>query len=78
MVAADLVANSRIVAAMDGKTMAVCMSRRICVALYNQIVALRPDWHSHDDATASIKVVMTGSAADPQACDHDLASLQFR
>lgn len=78
MVAADLVREFEDrVAAMDGKAMAVCMSRRICVALYNQIVALRPDWPSDDDATALIKVVMTGSAADAQACDHDLASLQF-
>jgi type I restriction enzyme R subunit len=55
------------VAAMDGKAMVVCMSRRICVALYQQIVTLRPDWHSDDDAAGLIKVVMTGSAADPQA-----------
>ncbi|MGE0004835.1 MAG: type I restriction endonuclease subunit R [Parvibaculaceae bacterium] len=67
MVAADLVRHFEDrVAAMEGKAMVVCMSRRICVALYNQIVALRPDWHSDDDAAGSIKVVMTGSAADPQ------------
>ena len=34
---------------MDGKAMVVCMSRRICVDLYNAIVALRPDWHDEDD-----------------------------
>lgn len=68
MVAADLVRHFEDrVAAMDGKAMVVCMSRRICVALYQQIVALRPDWHSDDDAAGVIKVVMTGSAADPQA-----------
>ena len=67
MVAADLVRHFEDrVAAMDGKAMVVCMSRRICVALYQHIVALRPDWHSHDDAAGKIKVVMTGSAADPQ------------
>ncbi|OYU46965.1 MAG: DEAD/DEAH box helicase [Rhizobiales bacterium PAR1] len=67
MVAADLVRHFEDrVAAMDGKAMVVCMSRRICVALYNQIIALRPDWHSNEDAEGSIKVVMTGSAADPQ------------
>ena len=67
MVAADLVRHFEDrVAAMDGKAMVVCMSRRICVALYNQIVALRPDWHSDDDAAGAVKVVMTGSAADPQ------------
>ena len=33
-------------AAFDtGKAMIVCMSRRICVALYDEIVKLRPDWH---------------------------------
>jgi len=67
MVAADLVRHFEDrVGALDGKAMVVCMSRRICVALYNQIVALRPDWHSDDDAAGTIKVVMTGSAADPQ------------
>jgi type I restriction enzyme R subunit len=68
MVAADLVRHFEDrVAAMDGKAMVVCMSRRICVALYQHIVALRPDWHSDDDADGKIKIVMTGSAADPQA-----------
>ena len=67
MVAADLVRHFEDrVAAMDGKAMVVCMSRRICVALYDQIVKLRPGWHSDDDAAGKIKVVMTGSAADPQ------------
>ena len=51
--------------AMDGKAMVVCMSRRICVDLYNELVSLRPDWHDGDDVSGSIKVVMTGSASDP-------------
>ena len=50
---------------LDGKAMIVCMSRRICVELYNQIVCLRPDWHDNDDGQGVIKVVMTGSASDP-------------
>ena len=50
---------------LDGKAMVVCMSRRICVGLYNELVRLRPDWHDADDATGNIKVVMTGSASDP-------------
>jgi len=67
IIAADLVQHFEDrVAAMEGKAMIVCMSRRICVALYDQIVALRPDWHSDDDAAGTIKVVMTGSATDPQ------------
>lgn len=45
--------------------MAVCMSRRICVNLYNQIIALRPEWHSEDVGQGSVKIVMTGSASDP-------------
>ena len=50
---------------MDGKAMVVCMSRRICVGLYRELVRLRPDWHDEDDARGAIKVVMTGSASDP-------------
>ena len=48
-----------------GKGMIVTMSRRIAARLYEKIVALRPDWHSDDPAQGKIKVVMTGSAADP-------------
>ena len=66
MVAADIVEHfERRIAALDGKGMIVCMSRRICVQLYKEIVALRPDWHSDDDNAGAIKVVMTGSASDP-------------
>ena len=50
---------------LDGKAMVVCMSRRICVDLYNAIIRLRPEWHSDADDEGVIKVVMTGSAADP-------------
>jgi type I restriction enzyme R subunit len=57
-----------------GKAMVVCMSRRICVALYDRIVALRPDWHSDDPAQGRIKVVMTGSAADPAEYQQHLYS----
>ena len=51
--------------ALDGKAMVVCMSRRICIDLYRELVRLRPDWHSEDDMQGAIKVVMTGSASDP-------------
>ena len=51
--------------AMEGKAMVVCMSRRICVDLYGELVRLRPEWHDTDDAKGEIKVVMTGSASDP-------------
>jgi len=50
---------------MDGKAMVVCMSRRICVELYREIAALRPQWHGDTDELGSMKVIMTGSASDP-------------
>ena len=50
---------------LEGKAMVVCMSRRICVDLYNELARLRPEWHDDDDAKGNIKVVMTGSASDP-------------
>lgn len=66
LVAEDLVGHFEDrVLALDGKAMVVCMSRRICVALYSEIVRLRPDWHSDDDNAGSVKIVMTGSASDP-------------
>jgi type I restriction enzyme, R subunit len=65
-IAADLVVHLEArTDALGGKAMAVCMSRRICVALYNEIIKLRPEWHSDDDAAGQIKIVMTGSASDP-------------
>ncbi len=51
--------------ALHGKAMVVCMSRRICIDLYRELVRLRPDWHDDDDANGRIKVVMTGAASDP-------------
>ena len=51
--------------AMDGKAMVVCMSRRICIDLYRELVRLRPDWHDDGDAAGVLKVVMTGAASDP-------------
>ena len=66
LVAGDIVAhfkNRR--DALEGKAMIVCMSRRICVDLYDEIRELCPDWHGEDDESGSMKVVMTGSASDP-------------
>ncbi|MDH0214029.1 type I restriction endonuclease subunit R [Stutzerimonas stutzeri] len=64
-VAADLVAHfEERNQAQTGKAMIVAMSREICVHLYNEIVALRPDWHDEDPEQGAIKVVMTGSASD--------------
>ncbi len=64
-VAADLVNHFETRSqSMDGKAMIVAMSRDICVHLYNEIVALRPDWHDSDSEKGAIKIVMTGSASD--------------
>jgi len=66
LVAADLVHHFEDrVGALDGKAMVVCMSRRICVALYDEIIKLRPQWHSDDDNAGRVKIVMTGAASDP-------------
>lgn len=51
---------------MNGKAMVVGMSREICVRLYNEIVALRPDWHDEDPTKGNIKIIMTGSASDKE------------
>jgi len=66
LVARDLVEHfENRLATMDGKAMVVVMSRRIAVALYKELVALRPAWHGEDDEHGALKVVMTGSASDP-------------
>jgi type I restriction enzyme R subunit len=48
----------------DGKAMIVTMSRRIAVALYDEIIKLRPQWHSEDLKSGVLKVVMTSSSSD--------------
>ncbi|MBC8333268.1 MAG: type I restriction endonuclease subunit R [Anaerolineae bacterium] len=65
-VAADMVTHfEQRLSAADGKGMIVCMSRRICVALHQEIAQLRPAWVHPDDDKGAIKVIMTGSASDP-------------
>ncbi|HEY9042657.1 MAG TPA: HsdR family type I site-specific deoxyribonuclease, partial [Rheinheimera sp.] len=64
-VAQDLVAHfDERNKAQQGKAMVVAMSREICVHLYNEIVALRPEWHNEDPEKGGVKVIMTGSASD--------------
>jgi|CXWL01.1.fsa_nt_gi type I restriction enzyme R subunit len=66
LIARDLVDHfENRLSTMDGKAMVVCMSRRICVELYREIAALRPQWHGDTDELGSMKVIMTGSASDP-------------
>ena len=66
LVARDIVSHfDQRLEALDGKAMVVCMSRRICIDLYGELVRLRPDWHHEDDDKGCLKVVMTGAASDP-------------
>jgi len=66
LIAGDIVAHFEARnSILDGKAMIVCMSRRICVDLYNAIINVRPDWHDDEDDRGIIKVVMTGSSSDP-------------
>lgn len=65
-VAADMVQHLEArIDGLGGKAMAVCMSRRICVELYDEIIKLRPDWHSDEDHDGAVKIVMSGAASDP-------------
>jgi len=54
------------IATMPGKGMIVCMSREICVDMYDAIVAIKSEWHDVDPTKGAIKVVMTGSASDKE------------
>ena len=67
IIAADIIKHfeSRL-EVMEGKGMIVCMSRRIVVELYDEIIKIRPDWHDKDLKKGAIKVVMTSSSSDPE------------
>jgi type I restriction enzyme R subunit len=78
-VAADLVAHfEERSKAQTGKAMVVGMSRDICVHLYNEIIKLRPDWHSADPELGAIKIVMTGSASDKALLRPHIYSAQVK
>lgn len=63
---------------VKGKAMVVCMSRKICAKLYDEIVALRPDWHSDDVNKGKIKVVITGSSSDDEDLQKHIGGKQRR
>ncbi|HEY4797882.1 MAG TPA: type I restriction enzyme endonuclease domain-containing protein, partial [Bacteroidia bacterium] len=64
---------------LEGKAMIVAMSRRIAAAIYKEIIALRPDWHSDDLTKGSIKVVMTTNSSDgPEIARHHTTKQQRR
>ncbi|GFE68999.1 type I restriction endonuclease subunit R [Chroococcus sp. FPU101] len=78
-VALDIVTHfENRLASIDGKGMIVCMSRRICADLYNAIIQLRPEWHHNDDDKGTLKVVMTGSAADEAKMQPHIRSKKAR
>lgn len=63
----------------EGKAMIVAMSRRIAADLYNEIIAIRPDWHNDDLTKGAIKVVMTTNSADgPEISKHHTTKQQRR
>ena len=79
LVAEDLIRHfENRLQALDGKAMVVCMSRRICVDMYNAIIKLRPDWHSDDDDKGVVKIVMSGSASDRVEWQPHIRSKQRR
>jgi type I restriction enzyme R subunit len=79
LVAKDLVDHFEArTAAMPGKAMVVCMSRRICIKLHDAIIKLRPQWYSKNDAEGAIKVVMTGAASDPIEWQEHIGNKQRR
>lgn len=61
-----------------GKAMIVAMSRRIAVELYNEIIKIRPDWHSDELYKGKIKVVMTGASSDPEDWQDHVGNKQKR
>lgn len=63
---------------LQGKALVVCMSRRICIDLYNEIVKLNPALHNDDDDKGEIKVVMTGAATDPTDWQQHIRNKQRR
>jgi type I restriction enzyme R subunit len=62
--------------AIEGKGMVVCMSRKICIDLYDEIVALRPDWHADEDERGFVKVVMTDGVPPQRQGETDAAYKQ--
>ena len=60
-----------------GKGMIVAMSRRIAADLYDEIIKIRPKWHSDDLNKGVIKVVMTSVSSDgPKIAKHHTTKQQ--
>jgi len=65
-------------ATQNGKALVVCMSRRICVDLHDQIKRIRPEWYHTEDTKGRIKIIMTGSASDGKAWQEHIRTKQKR
>ncbi|HQE93474.1 MAG TPA: type I restriction endonuclease subunit R [Anaerolineae bacterium] len=77
LIAQDIVAHFEARdAALPGKGMIVCMTREICVKMYDALIKLRPEWVHPDDDKGLLKVVMSGSASDPPAWQVHIRSKQ--
>ncbi|NVK73216.1 MAG: type I restriction endonuclease subunit R [Oceanospirillaceae bacterium] len=78
-VAEDLISHFETrIESMPGKAMIVCMSREICVDMYNAITALKPEWHDADPEKGAIKIVMTGSASDKEKLQPHIYNKQVK
>ena len=63
----------------EGKGMIVAMSRRIAADLYDEIIKIRPNWHSDDLDKGAIKVVMTSVSSDgPKIAKHHTTKQERR
>ena len=63
---------------LDGKAIIVATSRRIAVAMYEDIIAMRPEWHGDDISKGAVKVIMTSSASDDQSWQKHSTTKQDR
>lgn len=63
----------------EGKGMIVTMSRRIAADLYDEIIKIKPEWHSDDLRKGVIKVIMISASSDgPKISKHHTTKDQRR
>jgi len=66
-------------AVFEGKGMIIAISRRVAAELYDEIIKIRPQWHSDDLKKGAIKVVMTSFSSDgPEISKHHTTKDQRR
>ncbi len=79
-IAQDIVQHFEIrLSTANGKGMIVGMSRRICADLYDEIIKIRPHWHSDEKGKGVIKVIMTSASSDgPKMAKHNTTKQERR